>query len=146
MAFKTSVIALSAKAAQKFRSPAPYVIVQVTDPRTKHPYIHDHSGLQATIGFHFDDILPVASADIHGFSSYIPMDVQQAERIARFVKAWWEKVETIIVHCHAGISRSVGIALAIREFYGQNADALHTEPKRYNRHCYELMTEALRHG
>jgi predicted protein tyrosine phosphatase len=71
------------------------------------------------------------------------MQENDATRIAEFVKQWWGQVATIVVHCHAGLSRSTGVAAAIRAHHGQDHSDLFEIPRSPNRHCLALVTEAL---
>ena len=46
------------------------------------------------------------------------MNKDHAKSIWQFVKQWQEKVETIVVHCEQGMSRSPAVAAAICKTLG----------------------------
>lgn len=67
----------------------------------------------------------------------------QANVIADFVNEWYGKVDLIVVHCNAGISRSSGICAAILN-YKKGDDSCIWQSKRYrpNKYCYKLLIDA----
>ena len=85
----------------------------------------------------FDDV----TSGLNG----IPMVQADANLIARFV----EKIEKLgfthlIVHCDAGMSRSVAVAEAIANSRNLPHRAVHyTQPRNRNEHVYELLKETL---
>lgn len=54
------------------------------------------------------------------FKGYEPMTDEDAVKIRDFVLKWKDKVDTIWVHCDAGISRSAGVAAGILEALGKD--------------------------
>lgn len=54
------------------------------------------------------------------FKGYAPMTDEDAVKIKDFVLKWKDKVDTIWVHCDAGISRSAGVAAGILEALGED--------------------------
>lgn len=54
------------------------------------------------------------------FKGYEPMSDEDAIKIKDFVLKWKDKVDTIWVHCDAGISRSAGVAAGILESLGED--------------------------
>lgn len=77
-------------------------------------------------------------------TSLVPLDLMQAELMAKFVKGAIDKVDKIIVHCRAGQSRSAGIAAAILKYYTNDDTSIFNNP-RYtpNMLCYRMMLTAL---
>lgn len=77
-------------------------------------------------------------------TSLVPLDLMQAEIMAKFVKGAIDKVDKIIVHCEAGQSRSAGIAAAILKYYTNDDTSIFNNP-RYtpNMLCYRMMLTAL---
>ncbi len=67
-----------------------------------------------------------------------------AIQIAEFVNKYYAEVDSIVVHCVEGISRSSGVVAALIEHYDGNGQAIwssnHYEP---NKRCYNLVLEAL---
>lgn len=54
------------------------------------------------------------------FKGYEPMTDEDAVKIKDFVLKWKDEVDTIWVHCDAGISRSAGVAAGIIETLGED--------------------------
>ena len=54
------------------------------------------------------------------FKGYEPMTDEDAVKIKDFVLKWKDKVDTLWVHCDAGISRSAGVAAGILEALGKD--------------------------
>ena len=69
---------------------------------------------------------------------------KDAEKIAEFVKKTADKVDTIIVHCEAGISRSAGVAAAISKYFFNDDTAIFNN-RQYcpNMTCYRYVLNAL---
>lgn len=143
-AYDTRVIALSREEAQRYRSSEPYVVVSLTDTDAQQPHIEQHAMLQDWLALHFDDVYPQHCFDEGGTRLFCEMSEADASRIAAFVHRWWGRVATIVVHCHAGLSRSTGVAVAIRAHHGQDHSDLYESPRNPNRHCLALVVEALK--
>jgi predicted protein tyrosine phosphatase len=144
MAYETRVIALSRFEAQSFGSNEPYVVISLTDSTAEHPYIEQRQGLRDRLTLQFDDVYPTQCFDSDGTRRYFEMTEQDAHRIARFVERWWGEVATIVVHCHAGLSRSTGVAAAIRLHHEQDERDLYEAPRSPNGHCLALVADALK--
>lgn len=71
------------------------------------------------------------------FKGYAPMTDEDAVKIKDFVLKWKDKVDTIWVHCDAGISRSAGVAAGILEAFGEDTSFIF-DSKMYfpNLLCY----------
>jgi len=68
---------------------------------------------------------------------------QQANQIAEFVKRYEDDVDTIVVHCDAGISRSAGIGAAILFYkYGDDSQIFEDGTYSPNMRCYKSMLKA----
>jgi len=65
------------------------------------------------------------------------MQQYQADEVADFVNKWYGKVDTIIVHCEGGISRSAGVCAAImRVKEGSDTHIFRSSSKSPNITCY----------
>ena len=70
--------------------------------------------------------------------------IQQASQIAEFVKRYESEVDTIVVHCDAGVSRSAGIGAAIMKWAnGDDSEVFNDGTFCPNMRCYRLMLNAL---
>lgn len=74
------------------------------------------------------------------------ISVEQAERIAEFVRAYALFVTNIVVNCEGGVSRSAGVAAAISKYFNRD-DNQFFDPRqgRYipNMTCYRRILDAL---
>ncbi len=65
------------------------------------------------------------------------MQESDARQIVNFVNKWYEKIETIIVHCEGGKSRSAGVCAAImRVKEGSDYPIFRSKNKYPNMTCY----------
>ena len=93
-------------------------------------------------------ILPLSFHDVEVITDtpsgrFFPMTENDAKRVAVFVNAIWDKIDYLIVHCEAGISRSSGVAAAIlKAKTGDDSEIF--ENVRYvpNRTCYRKVIKA----
>lgn len=86
----------------------------------------------------FDDIV---SDDEYG----IPISENDAQKIVSFVnRIISDNIETIWVHCDAGISRSAGVAAAIDICVNGNQNSFVFNNSKYspNMRCYEFVKNA----
>jgi predicted protein tyrosine phosphatase len=107
------------------------IIVSITDPETRR---HDGSvmgGRFASIVFPYKSVCRLMFDDWHGerldgfrvtngrdpifFTHDMALDVCQ------FISGWHVYVRHLLIHCEAGVSRSVGMALAVMDHYGVEA-------------------------
>ena len=142
MAYSTRVVALSREQAQQFESSDPYVVISLTDSDAEHPDIPPHSALVDRLMLQFDDVCPPEAGDVQD-PLLCAMQSADAERIAHFVRRWWGEVATMVVHCHAGLSRSTAVAAAIRRHHRQDERDLFEAPRSPNPHCLRLVARAL---
>lgn len=77
------------------------------------------------------------------FKGYEPMSDEDAIKIKDFVLKWKDKVDTLWVHCDAGISRSAGVAAGILESLGEDNSYIF-DSKMYfpNLLCYRKTLNA----
>lgn len=66
---------------------------------------------------------------------YMFMTTEDAEKIKNFVDFMWDKIDHLIVHCYAGISRSSGCMSAILRAKGLSDDWI-WENKKYSPNTY----------
>jgi len=90
-----------------------------------------------------EGVLRLLFADIDELrGEYVLFDKNHAEQILNFVKQMDSaKVDTLIVHCKAGYSRSPAVAAALSEIYDQNSDAFF-QYCRPNMHVYKVLLNA----
>jgi len=103
----TRAVACSQAAAEARRPTAREVCISITEPGAPCAVLHG-----------FLDVLRLSFADRPSVESGRDLSPQDAERIAAFARRWWDEVETVVVHCHQGVSRSVAVMLALNYILG----------------------------
>lgn len=89
------------------------IFISITDPELCKNDFAKNPHIKAILRLAFDD---VDGFQDKMFSTDQPMTLTQAKEIANFVLEWKDKVELIVVHCEAGISRSAGVCAAIMKY------------------------------
>jgi len=81
----------------------------------------------------FDDI------DEHFEEEYNLFSINQAQQILEFIFKYLNEIDLIIIHCHAGISRSAGVGCALSYIINQNDDDLVKKKPCFNRFVYRTI-------
>jgi len=88
------------------------------------------------------DLLQLAFADITiPADNYILFHDDHAHDILDFVTRNWEDIDTLMVHCDAGISRSSAVAAAIAHFKLGDESEFFDEPFDPNTRVYQTLRE-----
>ena len=67
-----------------------------------------------------------------------------ASKIKEFLTKWYNKVDQIVVHCDAGVSRSAGVAAAILKYYTGDDTQIFDDLKYCpNMLCYRTVLNKL---
>jgi predicted protein tyrosine phosphatase len=113
-----------------------YVIISITENPAKPVKLTQNNSMLSVLRLYFDDI------DLE-CPEGIPMSQKDAQDIQEFVDNWKDKVNTIIVHCAAGISRSAGVAAALSMVLNGNDNEI-WDSKHYlpNTHCCSMVMKA----
>lgn len=110
-------------------------IISITDMDKERNLFQHPDWLKYTFRFQFDDV------DM-GQKNCITQ--AQANKIAEAVEMVKDKVERIIVHCEAGISRSSGVAAAIMKYLnGDDMPIFGNGEYTPNMTCYRMVLNAL---
>lgn len=130
-------------------------------------YKRKDNGVKGVLQLSFDDIQPYKGmeywkkdenliveklTDSDGFvyesRIYQLFTKKDAEKIYDFVLKWYDKVDLIIVHCSAGISRSAGVCAAImKSVIGDDSPVWDNPLYHPNSLCYKLVLEEfMRHS
>ncbi len=92
-------------------------------------FTSDSNNVKDILRLSFDDI------DVEDNADHC-MQYEDGKKIAEFVDKW-KDIETIIVHCDGGISRSAGVAAAImRVLEGDDFPLFKNKNKHPNMTCY----------
>lgn len=119
-----------------------YAVLSFVDVGAQVPQIERHEGLVERLVIHADDCTP-EDPPFNG-RRLCPLSEAQAKQVARFVHANAERIDTLYVHCHAGLSRSPGAASAIAEALAiAEVEMLNGTSVIPNRHVRKLVRAAL---
>ncbi len=137
MARFKDIMFMSRVQAERHEPDAGVALISIRDPGTARP------NLAGT----WDAVLPVAFHDIdpaHGHDDdAIPFDASMADEIIDFIEALPDGVRVLAVHCHAGVSRSAGVAFFAAETFGCET-AFPFSYELYNRHVRAVLTHRYR--
>lgn len=97
----------SASNAELFRSDCPWAAISVSSTNI-FPGLHERNRV---------GLLQLVFADTADAQRSDSFNTALAAQILDFVRDVWDQVETILVHCEAGLSRSPAIAAAISRIY-----------------------------
>lgn len=121
-----------------------YAVLSFLDIGAESPTFPRPEGFVERLVIHADDCTPEEAQSAFDGRMLCPLSERQAQQIARFIRANVERVDTLLVHCHAGISRSPGAALAIAEALAvAEVEMLNGERIAPNAHVRSLVSEAL---
>jgi predicted protein tyrosine phosphatase len=107
-----------------------WVVISITDINFADAPLQP--GWLDVLRLRFDDISEISDDE------YVRIGDVQARAIIQFVRRMHDdsRVEGILVHCWAGVSRSAAVAKWISERYGLSFPADH---ECYNKHVYNLL-------
>lgn len=111
------------------------IIISITDVGSSPNYFNkENKYVKAILPLQFDDV-------DYGQDNCITSE--DARMIIDFVSKWINKVDLIIVHCEAGISRSAGVCSALMKIFNGSDFEIFDNP-RYapNMTCYRAVLES----
>ena len=112
-------------------------IISITDVNSHSVNFRNNNknNIIAVLNVFFDDVLG---------NEVNCMNENDAERIAEFAKNVVDKVDKIIVHCEAGVSRSAGVAAALMKYFNGDDMPIFENPQYCpNMYCYRMVLGAL---
>lgn len=122
--------------------PAPgerYAVISFVDVTAPTPSLKRYHGCVGRLVVRADDVLRDHEDDcvglVHG----------DALRVALFCLKWKDAIDTLVVHCRMGMSRSPGAAEAIAEVLGIEDVEFLNQNVIANRHVREAIIGAIRH-
>ena len=121
-----------------------YAVLSFLDIGAESPVFPRPEGFVERLVVHADDCAPQDAQSSFDGRALCPLSERQAQQIARFIRANAERIDTLVVHCHAGISRSPGAALAIAEALAvSEVEMLNGDRIAPNAHVRNLVRDAL---
>lgn len=86
-------------------------------------------------------LLQLQFGDIDYYLEDVSFTNEQAKAALRFASKIWNKVDILMIHCHAGISRSSAIGMAISEVYQKEVSNLFEQIYHPNSLVLEKMRQ-----
>ena len=124
---------------ESYRINAPTLIISITDPGLNPNTFARNSNIVGLCRLQFDDV-----TEENARPEDVMMTPRDAEKIKDYVLRYKDRVESIIVHCEVGVSRSAGIMAAIQKYMiGDDSAIFNNDAFSPNMHCYNLMLSAL---
>lgn len=136
-----NILILNKYQAEKFEPTEKTVMISITDPEIDKPNIKHLDK--------FMDILYLKFSDIDDNVAFgcVQMNDEQALKILRFVQQYYLQIDTLVIHCMAGISRSAGVAAALSDILGIGSKSIFNGPYIPNRYIYrKLLNMNYEHG
>ena len=135
------------------------IIISISDTWDIYPkfYKKKENNIIAICCLFFDDIQSKAEENMIAWKKengettsfviqencYSLMSKEQADKITDFVIKYKDKVDKIIVHCFAGVSRSAGVCAAIMEYFKENSNIVFSNQQYTpNMYCYRIVKES----
>ena len=118
------LVVLSREDAERYEPAENEICISISDPDARAARVS--SRFAALLRLHFDDVTE------RGEESDILFAEEHAREIRDFVGSW-PNARRLVVHCHAGVSRSPGVALGLCDTYGWATAALERSHPGFNR-------------
>ena len=123
---------------ESYRLNEPTLIISITDPALDLNSFADNKNIVAICRVQFDDVTKDNARPCD-----VLMSTRDADKIKEYVISYMDKVETVIVHCEGGRSRSAGVMAAIQRYItGDDSEIMNSSRYLPNDHCYRLMLSA----
>ena len=129
----SAVCFINQAAAERMMPTAGWAIISITafNPYTMNNEADLHPDWSEVLRLEFDDV-SIRGDHLHGITE------EQTAQIIAFLDAVQHKVNKVVVHCLAGVSRSAGVAKFIAERYALEFD--HTYGL-FNQMVYDTLKE-----
>lgn len=121
---------LSREAAERYEPQGVEICISITDPVA--PSAELSPGFAAVLRLAFSDIVAIETPEDVLFAP------QHAAAVADFV-GQWRHADRLVVHCHAGVSRSPGVALGLCDRFGWPVTALEARYPSWNQWVRQVL-------
>lgn len=110
------LLILSRKSAEEFTYSKPWACISIDG--INNTFVADPKGHAVLSEENRVDLLQLRFDDItEPREGWVEISEDQAKQIWEFVEKVWDKVDLLMIHCHAGISRSTACGLVLSEKY-----------------------------
>jgi predicted protein tyrosine phosphatase len=123
-------VVLSREDAERYEPRGKEICISISDPDA--PAARVSSRFAAVLRLNFDDVTE------RGEESDILFAEEHAREIRDFV-ASWPSARRVVVHCHAGVSRSPAVALGLCDTHGWATAALERSHPGFNRFVRSVL-------
>jgi predicted protein tyrosine phosphatase len=123
---------LSREAVERYEPEGVEICISISDPTAPAAILSPR--FAAVLRLAFSDIEAIQCAEDVLFSP------EHASAIVDFVERW-RHADRLVVHCHAGVSRSPGVALGLCDRFGWSAQAFEEEYPSWNRWVRRVLVE-----
>jgi hypothetical protein len=121
---------LSREAVERYEPQGVEICISITDPAA--PAAELSPGFAAVLRLAFSDIVAIESPEDVLFAP------DHAAAVVQFVEQW-QHADRLVVHCHAGASRSPGVALGLCDRFGWPAGVLEESYPSWNRWVRQVV-------
>jgi hypothetical protein len=121
---------LSREAAERYEPQGIEICISITDPAA--PPAELSRGFAAVLRLAFSDIVAKETPEDVLFAP------DHAAAVVGFMERW-RHADRLVVHCHAGVSRSPGVALGLCDRLGWSASGLEESYPSWNRWVREVL-------
>ena len=128
---------LSREAAERHEPLGAELCLSISDPHA--PPAQLSPAFVAVLRLAFSDIEAAQTAED------VLFDAKHAAEIFQFVERW-PTAERVVVHCHAGVSRSPAVALGLCDAFGWPAEELERAFPYWNRWVRSVMAQQVARG
>ena len=140
-----NIIVLSRKFAKEFTCDKPWAAISVSTTMGDFPELSEQNRL-GLLRLCFWDISNPSNRQLEADDPKL-FSYEQANQVLEFVDEHWDKIDTLLVHCEAGLSRSPAIASAIISIkYGEGSDVEWFKRFNLNRLVYQRIIEEFHGG
>lgn len=132
------IIVLSRQWAKKYKCDKPWAAISVSTASGDFPELSSDNRL-GLLRLQFWDISNPSQRQLEAEDPKL-FSRDQAKQVIDFVNQHWDSIDTLLVHCEAGLSRSPAIAAAIISIkYGEGADEEWFYKFNPNYHVYQSI-------
>jgi predicted protein tyrosine phosphatase len=140
------IVVRSKLEAQKFECDKPWVAISIATNADDWPNLSSENRLD-WLKLHFADTCDPKWCALAVQNGLDVFENAHARAILNFVGLHWDKIDVLLVHCEAGVSRSAGVAAAIAKIKTGNDFKFFEKPYVPNSKVYQsLLAEAFNRG